>query len=284
MNGQFQYDAFLSHNSADKLQVRRLAERLRAAGLRVWFDEWVIRPGDDIYLAIERGLEASRTLVLCLSPAALGSNWVGLERSTVLFRDPSNAARRFVPLLLADCELPDTLRRYKYLDFRREPDAAFDELIIACRGSDEPTPSRAGSTNAPEGLSPAPEPTRSPRDAIATKPPAFDLAGHWTATARQGDGEPYEVFLTFQTFGDVLAGSVSYPTGNCGILEGKFKGDTISFMTQHVPNFSSEKVTIQWHAKVVGQELHGITQSPDGQAEFTATRSATQRRYGWKSG
>jgi hypothetical protein len=114
----FQYDVFLSHNQADKSRVRRLAERLRAAGLRVWLDEWVIQPGDDIYLAIERGLEASRTLVLCLSPAALGSDWVGLERSTVgkgnwPFRDPANAGRRFIPLLLADCKLPDILRHYK---------------------------------------------------------------------------------------------------------------------------------------------------------------------------
>ena len=52
----------------------RVAPRRRAAGLRVWFDYWIIQPGDDIYLAIERGLEASRSLVLCLSPAALGSD------------------------------------------------------------------------------------------------------------------------------------------------------------------------------------------------------------------
>src|SRR5947209_8435392 len=91
MGADFQYDVFLSHNQADKPKVRRLAERLRAGGLRVWFDEWVIQPGDDIYLGIERGLEASRTLVLCLSRAALGSNWVALERSTGLFRDPINA-------------------------------------------------------------------------------------------------------------------------------------------------------------------------------------------------
>ena len=109
MPDQFQSDVFLSYNQADKPRVRRLAERLRAANLRVWFDEWVIRPGDDIYLAVERGLEASRTLVLCLSSAALESGWVELERSTVLFRDPSNAGRRFIPLLLADCKLPDTL-------------------------------------------------------------------------------------------------------------------------------------------------------------------------------
>jgi TIR domain len=133
MSTEFQYDVFLSHNMADKPLVRRLAERLRAAGLRVWYDEWVVRPGDDIYLAIERGLEAARVQVLCLSPAALGSGWVALERSTVLFRDPTNAGRRFVPLLLADCELPDTLRRYKYVDFRGEDEAALEELLAACR-------------------------------------------------------------------------------------------------------------------------------------------------------
>jgi hypothetical protein len=100
MPAEFPYDVFLSHNAADKPRVRRLAERLRAAGLRVWFDEWIIQPvgsprpadGRGVRgegLAIERGLEASRTLGLCLSPAALGSDWVGLERSTVLFRDPA---------------------------------------------------------------------------------------------------------------------------------------------------------------------------------------------------
>jgi hypothetical protein len=112
MPEEFLYDIFLSHNAGDKPRVRRLAKQLQEAGLRVWFDEWVIRPGDDIYLQIERGLETSRTLILCMSAAAFGSDWVSLERSTALFRDPINKTRRFIPLLLLDCVLPDTLRRY----------------------------------------------------------------------------------------------------------------------------------------------------------------------------
>lgn len=130
---RFSFDVFLSHNSQDKPRVRRLAQRLRAAGLRVWFDEGLIRPGDDIYLAVERGLEISRTLVLCMSPNAFGSDWVTLERGTALFRDPVNKDRCFIPLLLADCTLPDTLRRYKYVDFRTEDEAALQELVVACR-------------------------------------------------------------------------------------------------------------------------------------------------------
>ncbi len=140
MPNEFAYDVFLSHNSKDKPRVRKLAERLKAAGVRVWLDEWIIKPGDDIYLAIERGLEASRVQVLCLSQAALDSEWVALERSTVLFRDPTNKGRRFIPLLLGDCELPDTLRRYKYVDFRVESEAAFAEVLATCRPEPESVP------------------------------------------------------------------------------------------------------------------------------------------------
>ena len=161
MTTQFAFDVFLSHNSQDKPRVRGLAKKLKAAGLRVWFDEWVIKPGDDIYLAIERGLEASRVQILCLSPAALGSDWVGLERSTVLFRDPANAGRRFIPLLLADCDLPDTVRRLKYVDFRQETPAAFDELLAACRGAEE-SPAPPEETKSP--------PSGSLEDAQPAKP------------------------------------------------------------------------------------------------------------------
>src|SRR6185369_4232223 len=110
MNATFTYDVFLSHNAKDKVRVRQLAERMRSAGLSVWFADWIVQPGDDIYLAIEKGLETSRTLVLCMSPAAFKSDWVDLERSTGVFRDPANRNRRFIPVLLADCKIPDALR------------------------------------------------------------------------------------------------------------------------------------------------------------------------------
>ncbi len=150
---KFSYDVFLSHNHADKPRVRQLAGKLRTAGLSVWYDEWIIKPGDDIYLAIERGLQTARTLVLCLSPAALGSEWVGLERSTVLFRDPSNAGRRFIPLLLEPCDLPDTLRRYSHVDYRKGAAAEFKKLLKACHGAKQQAAStgKAGDAGPPAG-------------------------------------------------------------------------------------------------------------------------------------
>ena len=129
----FQYDVFLSHNHADKPRVQRLAERLKAGGVRLWLDDWVIQAGDIIALKVDEGLEQSRVSLLCISPAAPASGWVVLERSTAVHRDAANAGRRFIPLLLGDCALPDTLLRYKYVDFREESEAAFAEVLAPCQ-------------------------------------------------------------------------------------------------------------------------------------------------------
>ena len=84
MNSEhFNYDVFLSQSSKDKPVVRALAERLKQDGLRLWFDEWEIKPGDNIPAKIEEGLEQSRVLVLCMSASAFGSDWAQLARPAV---------------------------------------------------------------------------------------------------------------------------------------------------------------------------------------------------------
>jgi hypothetical protein len=80
MPDAFQYDVFLSHSAKDKAVVRPLAERLRQDGLKVWFDEWVLKPGDSIPAKIEDGLEHSRVLVLCMSATFLIPHFLALPR------------------------------------------------------------------------------------------------------------------------------------------------------------------------------------------------------------
>ena len=103
MSETFEYDVFLSHSAKDKAVVRPLAERLRADGVKVWFDEWVL-PKDEkrrmkaesklhpssfiLHPLVEEGLERSRVLVLCMSAHAFGSGWAQLESGTFRFRGP----------------------------------------------------------------------------------------------------------------------------------------------------------------------------------------------------
>ena len=80
MPDELSYDVFLRHSAKDKQVVRDVAERLK-----------------------KDGLEQSRVLLLRISPTALASGWLALERSTAVNRDLANAGRRFIPLMLGDC-------------------------------------------------------------------------------------------------------------------------------------------------------------------------------------
>ena len=147
---EFRSDVFLSHTHADKPRVRRLAERLKAAGVpieagpRLWSDEWVIQAGDIISQKVDAWLEQSR--VLRLIPASqlstlncphgtadFSQSLESQPTRTAIHRDPANAGRRFIPLLLGDCAFPDTLRRYKVVDFREESEAVFAEVQTTLR-------------------------------------------------------------------------------------------------------------------------------------------------------
>jgi len=140
MPSEFAYDVFLSHSSKDKAVVRELAKRLRRDGLRVWFDEWEVKPGDIIGLKVEQGLEQSRVLVLCMSKNAFASDWVTLERHSVMFRDPTNAQRRFIPLLLEDTAIKETLKQFAYVDWRQRVEDQYSRLLAACPKAEDRTP------------------------------------------------------------------------------------------------------------------------------------------------
>ncbi len=134
MSDAFQYDVFLSHSAKDKAVVRPLAERLRKDGLKVWLDEWVLKPGDSIPAKIEEGLDLSRVLALCMSAHAFGSDWAQLEAGTFRFRDPLNKERRFIPLRLDDAPIKGSLAQFLYINWlpaQREQEYA--KLLEACR-------------------------------------------------------------------------------------------------------------------------------------------------------
>ena len=144
MTDDFSYDVFFSHSSKDKKVVRAAAERLRKDGIKVWFDEWVLRPGDSIPSKIEEGLEHSRVLVLCMSANAFGSDWAQLESGTFRFRDPLNKERRFIPLRLDEAPIKGSLAQFLYIDWLPAVrEQAYAKLLEACRPPAEATVAEA---------------------------------------------------------------------------------------------------------------------------------------------
>ncbi len=134
--GPFPYDVFLSHSSLDRRVVGNLAKSLQAAGLTIWLDTKRIGVGHSIYQAIEIGLTMSRKIVLCMSPAAMQSQWVSMERNSVLSLDPAGGAGRVIPILLKPTELPVTLRSLRYIDYQQgKRPAGLAEIVEACRAT-----------------------------------------------------------------------------------------------------------------------------------------------------
>jgi hypothetical protein len=107
---------FLSHNSADKEYVRRLAAALAVAGAHVWFDEWTIRPGDSVPGAIDEGLSEFEIFALVWSQAASSSRWVKTEMEAAVTRWIEDPSIRLVPVLLDKTPVPVILRAVRYIN------------------------------------------------------------------------------------------------------------------------------------------------------------------------
>ncbi|MCI0691546.1 toll/interleukin-1 receptor domain-containing protein [candidate division KSB1 bacterium] len=60
---------------------------------------------------------------MIMSAAYFASEWSMLEHHTSRragFRDPTNAQRRFIPLLIENCALPDVIAQFAYIDWREK--------------------------------------------------------------------------------------------------------------------------------------------------------------------
>jgi uncharacterized protein YjbI with pentapeptide repeats len=73
------YSCFISYTHTDKAFARRLHDQLQGRGIRCWLDEHQMRPGDDIYEEIDRGIRFWDKVLLCCSKASLTSWWVDTE-------------------------------------------------------------------------------------------------------------------------------------------------------------------------------------------------------------
>ncbi|HEX8456232.1 MAG TPA: tetratricopeptide repeat protein [Pyrinomonadaceae bacterium] len=147
-DASYEYDIFLSHNHKEQDWTEKLAERLeqedwQGRKLSVFFSPWDIRPGQSIPLKIEQGLMKSRKVGLIMSPAAMDSAWVELERLVTTHIALTAREERLIPLLRHDCEIPPLLRPLLPIDFT--DDARFEEsyqrLLSVIK--DEPMPRRA---------------------------------------------------------------------------------------------------------------------------------------------
>jgi hypothetical protein len=131
-----EFDVFLCHNTADKPAVKRIATRLKEAGLLPWLDIWELPPGQPWQPLLEQQIGNIKAAAVFVGSAALGP-WQEQEIYSFL---REFAARKVpvIPVLLEDApsrpDLPMFLRAMTWVDFRtRDPDP-FGSLVWGITG------------------------------------------------------------------------------------------------------------------------------------------------------
>jgi small GTP-binding protein len=139
MDEDFEYDVIILCSLKD----RHIAEDLEYlldtdGGLSVWFNYYdEDAPEESVRREIEHHLDVSKVLVFLMSPNAFtASEWAVLEGYTTLFRDPSDADRHFVPVLIEETEIPEVFRQYNYIDWQKKGNRrrkkGYEELLQVC--------------------------------------------------------------------------------------------------------------------------------------------------------
>jgi len=126
------FDVFISYASADKDVARLLANRLADLGLRVWFDEFQLRVGQNLEEEIRDALERSRACLILLSSQALPSKpWVSKEWSTIRECSWRRRDLSICSVKLDDVDTPPFLRAWQSLslDKHAKDPSNFDQIL-----------------------------------------------------------------------------------------------------------------------------------------------------------
>lgn len=108
MSSSEQFDVFLAHSSADKPQVRVMANKLREQGLNPWLDEEQIAPGELFQTAIQRAIPQIKSAAIFIGLTGLGK-WQAIELQT-LTSQFVNRDSPVIPVLLPGVnKIPDDL-------------------------------------------------------------------------------------------------------------------------------------------------------------------------------
>jgi hypothetical protein len=138
----YDYDVFLSHNSADKDAVRAIAQRLVDEGhLHPFLDEWCLVPGEPWQEGLEEALDRSSTCAVFLGSNEIGP-WENEEMRAALDERTRNKSFRVIPVLLPGAtpkqpgKLPRFLRRLTWVDYRKglDDERAFHSLLAGILG------------------------------------------------------------------------------------------------------------------------------------------------------
>lgn len=110
---------FLCHSSGDKAEVKEIYDLLLQRGADPWLDSEKLLPGQDWNLEINKALDDSHVILLCLSKKSVDKEgYIQKEIRLALDRALEMPDGRIflIPARLEECDLPYKIRTYQWVD------------------------------------------------------------------------------------------------------------------------------------------------------------------------
>jgi len=119
-------DVFISYSSEDRYRIEPIVQLVRAMKKDSVFQDFLsIRPGEKWANEIMDALEHCQTVLVFWCEHSAASDWVRQEYEAGIA-----ANKEVIPILLDDTKVPDPLRIYQWLDFRRsEPHGGLLDFV-----------------------------------------------------------------------------------------------------------------------------------------------------------
>lgn len=94
-----EYDVFISHASEDKEEfVEPLAKELVRIGVKVWYDKFSMKWGDNLRQSIDKGLANSKYGVIVISSAFISKRWPAYELDGLIAREMNDGNKVVLPI------------------------------------------------------------------------------------------------------------------------------------------------------------------------------------------
>lgn len=110
---------FISYARADVQKVEGLYQRLSDAGFKPWTDKKDIVPGEMWKNAIKRAIRASDFVFICLSTSSVGRRGMiqrEIKEALDMWQEKMEDDIYLIPVRLEDCEVPESLGHFQYVD------------------------------------------------------------------------------------------------------------------------------------------------------------------------
>jgi hypothetical protein len=133
---------FLSYARADEATALRFADDLIAGGVKLWVDQYDIRPSEHWDRAVETAVRNCQGLVVMLSPRSAASPNVADEVSVAI-----EGGKTVIPIMIEGCTIPLRMTRMQFIDATSDYAGALRRCLSAIqRQAEDDAPDRAPAT------------------------------------------------------------------------------------------------------------------------------------------